>query len=254
MGATPRGSGAMDFGGERADFSVGNRRGFVIYPRGVARGPSAALPWVWYAPTFVNATYPLPKPLHAWYMERLLAAGFCVAGVDVGESWGNPDGRAGFTAFHEVCVAERGLAPRACLLAQSRGGLQHYNWAVEHPEHVRCIAGIYALVNLQGLRLADVRLHAAYGMDAETYARCSAAHNPIERLAPLARRGVPVFSLHGDQDAVVPLAENAAELTRRYRALGGPAELVVLPGLGHAEVPPFFTSQALLEFLLREGR
>jgi pimeloyl-ACP methyl ester carboxylesterase len=67
------------------------------------------------------------------------------------------------------------------------------------------------------------------------------------------RSRVPIFSIHGDQDAIVPLEENVGELTRRYQALGGPAELVVLPGLGHEEVPPFFTSERLLAFFLTQG-
>jgi len=79
-------------------------------------------------------------------------------------------------------------------------------------------------------------------------------HNPLERLAPLAAEHVALFNIHGDNDAIVPLEENVGELTKRYRALGGEAELLVLPGLGHEEIPPFFTSQALLDFFLTTGR
>lgn len=241
---------SQQFGTERFDFAVREWRGFVLLPTAPA---PASRPWVWYAPTFVNDTYPLPKQLHAWYSERLLAAGIHVAGVDVGESWGSPAGRAGFSAFHRACTERFGLADETILWPQSRGGLQCYNWAAERPECVRAIGGIYVLVNLAGLRLADARLHAGYGMDEETFRAHLPAHNPLERLAPLAARRIPLFSIHGDCDAIVPLEENAGELTRRYRALGGPAELVVLPGLGHAEVPPFFTSQALLDFFLRHA-
>ena len=41
-------------------------------------------------------------------------------------------------------------------------------------------------------------------------------HNPVARLAPLAKAGVPIFHIHGDSDAVVPLngcAETVAALT-----------------------------------------
>ena len=254
QGVSNGGVWSKQFGGERLDFAVDGRRGFVVFPAGASPRTSVPYPWVWYAPTFVNDTYPLPKELHAWYTERLLGAGFCVAGVDVGESWGNPDGRAGFTAFHQACVTSLGLSSKACLWPQSRGGLQHYNWAAEHPECVQGIGGIYTLVNLFGLRVADVRLHTAYGMEEETFRRQAYLHNPIDRLAPIARHRVPVFNVHGDSDAVVPLDENVGKLTKRYRALGGEAELLVLPGLGHEEVPAFFTNQALLEFFLNRGR
>ena len=49
----------------------------------------------------------------------------------------------------------------------------------------------------------------------------AAAYAIIERLAPLAKAGVPVLHVHGDRDRVVPLDDNSAEFARRYRALGG---------------------------------
>jgi fermentation-respiration switch protein FrsA (DUF1100 family) len=91
-------------------------------------------------------------------------------------------------------------------------------------------------------------------LDEETFRGQSAQHNPINRLAPIVAQRIPIFNIHGDQDAIVPLEENVGELTRRYQALGGPAELVVLPGLGHEEVPPFFTSERLLAFFLAQAQ
>ena len=40
-----------------------------------------------------------------------------------------------------VEAGEMGLAPKACLLAQSRGGLMHYNWAAENPGRVGPVVG-----------------------------------------------------------------------------------------------------------------
>lgn len=76
-------------------------------------------------------------------------------------------------------------------------------------------------------------------------------NNPIDRLAPLAHAGVPILHLHGDADKVVPLDANTLEFARRYNALGGRAEVEVIHGKGHEEVPEFFQSQHLLDFLLR---
>ncbi len=39
-----------------------------------------------------------------------------------------------------------------------------------------------------------------------------ARHNPVDRIEPLARAGVPVLHIHGDQDTVVPLKVNSAKL------------------------------------------
>ena len=80
--------------------------------------------------------------------ERFLKAGIAIAGVDVGESYGNPKGRATYAALHQHLVEKRGLAKRACLLARSRGGLMLYSWAAENPDKVACITGIYPVCNI----------------------------------------------------------------------------------------------------------
>ena len=77
--------------------------------------------------------------------EQWLNSGFAIGGVDVGESYGNPAGRAAFTEFYRAVVNRYGLSQKACLLPQSRGGLMLYNWAAEHPDWVQCIGGIYAV-------------------------------------------------------------------------------------------------------------
>jgi len=64
---------------------------------------------------------------------------------------------------------------------------------------------------------------------------------------------VPVLHLHGDADALVPLEAHSAPFIRRYRELGGPAELIVIPGKGHAEIKEYFEHPALLEFFLTQG-
>ena len=58
-------------------------------------------------------------------------------------------------------------------------------------------------------------------------------HNPLDRLQPLAKAGVPLFAIHGDTDVVVPLERNSGEMARRYAALGGKMDLVVPKGQGH---------------------
>jgi pimeloyl-ACP methyl ester carboxylesterase len=75
-------------------------------------------------------------------------------------------------------------------------------------------------------------------------------HNPVLRLAPLAAAKVPILHLHGDHDSVVPLDLHSGELVRRYRELGGSIELVVIPGAEHEEIPAFFESPRVPEFLI----
>ena len=233
----------------RLDFAVPGGRGFVVLPAEPQRKQD--MPWLWYAPTFVDGRVPLPSALHDYYMKPLLAGGFAIAGVDVGESWGSPAGRAAFTAFHEHATRQFHLAPKACLFAQSRGGLMLYNWAVEHPDLVQCVGAIYPVCTFMPDRM-DI-IAAACGLTPEELARRGAEHSPLERPAPLAAARVPVLHLHGDVDAMVPLEAHSRPFIRRYRELGGPAELIVIPGKGHEEVREYFEHPALREFFLTQG-
>lgn len=222
--------------------------GFIILPEGQAG--EKGRPWVWYAPT----TGAHPNKNNGWLLSRLLARGFAVCGVNVGESFGSPKGVKTYDAFYEHVVTAYGLSPKACLLPQSRGGLMLYNWAATggNASRVRCIGGIYPVCDLRswpGLAGAC----RAYGMTVDQLRDSLAQHNPVDRLAPLAKARVPILHLHGDADRVVPLGPNSQELVRRYQALGGQAELVVVPGKGHAEVPAYFHSEKLLRFFLTHG-
>ena len=49
----------------------------------------------------------------------------------------------------------------------------------------------------------------------------------------------------------MPMSANSTELASRYRELGGSAEIVVLPGLGHGG-QELYESEPLLNFLLAE--
>ena len=94
----------------------------------------------------------------------------------------------------------------------------------------------------------------AYGLSAAELEAHLSEHNPIERLAPLAKAGVPILHIHGDADAVVPLEKNSAELARRYRALKGKIRLIVVPGKGHQVCTEFFQCQELVDFVITHAR
>ena len=244
---------SKEYGAARVDFAVSGGSGFVIKPNGTE--PAGLKPWVWYAPTFVKARPEMgryPNKSLDWLFTRLLAKGVWIAGVDVGESWGNSRGRKAYTQFYKYVRKNYALSARPCLLAQSRGGMMLYNWAVEHAHNVGCIAGIYPVTNLEGWPgLGGERIQQAYGMSEAELRKHLGKNNPIDRLAPLARAKVPIFHIHGDADQVVPLEQNTLELVRRYKAMDGEAEVEVIHGKGHEEVPEFFQSERLFDFLLR---
>ena len=60
-----------------------------------------------------------------------------------------------------------------------------------------------------------------------------------------------ILHIHGDKDELVPMAANSTELARHYKSLGGSAEIVTIPGLGHGG-KVLYESEPLLKFLLAE--
>jgi pimeloyl-ACP methyl ester carboxylesterase len=228
-------------------FSVEGRTAFVILPKPEAQ--VAGMPWVWYAPTLPG----LPGPEEAWMFRRFRDAGVAVAGIDVGESYGSPDGRALYTSLYRELVEKRRFSKKPCLLARSRGGLMLTNWAVEHPGSVAGIAGIYPVCDLRSYPGIE-KAASAYRMTPEQLADALAMHNPIDRVEPLARAGVPVLHLHGDQDTVVPLGANSAELARRYRRFGGEMKLLVIEGRGHDMWPGWFQNGELVDFAIARAK
>jgi len=224
-------------------FEVDGHTAFVILPKRQEQG--SPTPWVWYAPTLPG----YPEDRERWMFEKFLAAGMAVAGVDVGESYGSPKGRAVYSSLYRELLENHRLARKACLLVRSRGGLMLYTWASENADAIACIAGIYPVCNLRsypGLAKAC----GAYGLsEAELTAQLD-RHNPIDRLAPLAKANVPIFHIHGDVDTTVPLEDNSGELARRYRQLGGNAQLIVPKGQGHNYWTGFFQCQELVDFII----
>ena len=185
--------------------------------------------------------------------ERLLMAGIAIAGIDVGESYGSPKGRALYSALHKHLGEKHGLAKQACLLARSRGGLMLYSWAAENPDKVRCITGIYPVCNIASYPGLP-RASGAYELTAVRLKAQLAKHNPIDRLAPLAKAKVPIFHIHGDMDRVVPLDKNSAMIKQRYDKLGGPMTLEVVEGQGHNMWLGWFQSQKLVDFVVKHAK
>lgn len=238
--------GKMDFGARRDEFEVDGAEAFVLHPaRPAANGTR---PWVWYAPTIGNN----PGASNAWLIQKLLDRGFYVVGLYVGETFANPRSREQFAAFYHHLRQEYQLAPQASLIAQSRGGLNHYNFAADHPEWVNCIAGIYTVGDIRSYPGLE-RAAPAYGLTPEALEKEVAKHTPVARLEPIAAAKIPILHVHGDSDKVVPIEQNSGAIAKRYRELGGEMELIVVPGKGHEFDTAFFESQPILDFLLKHG-
>ena len=239
--------------GKLITLRVGDRFAYLIKPSGKL-DPSKR--WVWIFP-FEHALRTTSGSVeHQFYVNELLAAGFHVAGIDVGVSCGSPRAAERCEEFHRLLIEQHGLNPRARLMAQSNGGLIAYAWAYRHPSSVDRIAGIYPATDLHswpGLQnlVAYPAKGLGFDLTQEQLAPRLAEFNPIDNLAPLAKARAKLLHIHGDHDKLVPIEVNSVELVRRYKSLGGSAELIVVKGFGHGGAP-FFQSRRLVAYLLAD--
>lgn len=223
-------------------FTVDGCTAFVIpAPKAAADRPK---PWVWYAPTLPN----LPGKAEQWMFQRFTDAGIAIAGIDVGESYGSPAGRKSYSALYAELTQRRGYAAKMVLLARSRGGLMTLSWAADNADKVAGFAGVYPVCNIASYPRVE-RAAGAYQMTKEELNAKLAEHNPIDRLAPLARAKVPLFAIHGAIDTLVPLDLNSGLVKERYTALGGEMQLVVPADQGHNMWSGFFECQELVDFV-----
>jgi hypothetical protein len=225
-------------------FSVQGHVAFVILPR----TSSVSTPWVWYAPTLPG----LPGREEQWMFERFTSAGIAIAGIDVGESYGSPEGRRLFSELYNELTERRGFSPKPVMLGRSRGGLMTLSWAEVNAGKVAAFAGIYPVCNIASYPGVE-KASGAYGLSPEELAAHLKEYNPLDRLPSLAKAGVPLFAIHGDVDSLVPLEQNSAEMKRRYEALGGHMQLVVPKGQGHNMWEGFFRSEELVDFVLKNA-
>jgi len=237
--------------GELIPLRVRERNAYVVKP---TKKVDPQKRWIWVFPFWLTVNDGHGRLHHRFYVEHYLEAGFHVVGIDIGTSCGSPSGAKLCHEFYELLRDQYGLAPKARLLGQSNGGLMAYSFAFHYPECVERIGGICPATDfrtwptLQNV-VAFPEKGLAYDLTLPELERRQAEFNPVDNLAPLAKAGVKILHIHGDQDELVPMPANSTELARRYKELGGSAEIVLLPGLGHGG-QILYESRPLLEFLI----
>jgi dipeptidyl aminopeptidase/acylaminoacyl peptidase len=230
-------------------FEIEGKPAFVLLPPEAKR--QTPQPWTMYAP----ALPAYPDEHEAWMHRQFVDAGIAVAGIDAGEAYGSPKGRAACSALYDELVNNRGFAAKPCLLGRSRGGLWVTNWAVENTDKVAGIAGIYPVLDFRtypGLEKAAP----AYELSvAELQAQLN-EQNPIARVDPLVKARTPIFIIHGDVDEVVPLEPNSAALAKKYQAAGAGDSVIlkIVEGQGHNFHEAFFTCQELVDFAIERAQ
>lgn len=234
--------------------TVHNRTAYLIQPKGDVDPQKR---WIWICPFWLGINHGDGRVVeHQNYVEKFLAAGFHVAGVDVGTSCGSPAGADVCHEFYMLLRKKYDLNPKARLIGQSNGGLIALAWAFRHPDCVDKLGNIYPATDFRSWpKLPQVITYPepglGYNLTLDELTARIAEFNPIDNLAPLAKAKVRILHIHGDKDDVVPMPENSTEFARRYAAMGGEAKIVVVPGLGHGG-KAFYESDALAEFLLAD--
>ena len=234
--------------GTKQTFKLNGYPAFVMIPK--QKGKKERIPWVWYAPTLGNG---LPGAHEHWMFNQFHKHGLAIAGIDVGESYGAPKGVLAFQNLYEHLITNKSFSRRPVLLARSRGGLMLYAWAVQYPQSVGAIAGIYPVCNLisyPGL----TRAAPAFQLTPDQLNNNLSTLNPIARLRPLAEARVPILHIHGDQDRVVPLEMNSQLLAKRIDAMGGNVKIDIIHGQGHNLWKGWFTNRELTDFIIKHAR
>ncbi|MDV6029113.1 MAG: sulfatase-like hydrolase/transferase [Phycisphaera sp. RhM] len=230
-------------------FFVAGRHAFLMKPDSAADA-KLGKPWIFYAPALSR----YPDTHESWMHQQFLDAGVAVAGIDVGEAYGSPHSQPFFDALYDEMVS-RGYSTKPALLGRSRGGLYVSRFAIERPERVAAIGGIYPVLDYTSYPGVE-RAAAVYGVSADDLQRRQDELNPVKNLDVIAEAGIPVYVIHGTDDRVVPIDRNSAELESAYQSAGS-ADAITLErvdGQGHNFWEGFFRSQKLIDFLITEAK
>jgi pimeloyl-ACP methyl ester carboxylesterase len=212
----------------RIDFRVGNRSAILVQPK----SPAPGRPWIWRTEFFGHE----PQADIA-----LLAKGFHLAYIDVQNLYGAPVALDAMDALYDDLLKTHQLSSKTTLIGMSRGGLFAFNWAALHPDRV---ASLYVDAPVCDFKSwpggkgkgpgspADwSQLLAAYNLTEP--AALAYGKNPVDNLAPIAKAGIPILAVIGQEDEAVPVSENIDVVEKRYLALGGRIQVIRKPGGKH---------------------
>ena len=171
----------------------------------------------------------------------LLNQGFHVVYVDVVDLYGNKVAVNRLSDFYTFLIKNFGLNKRTVLEGMSRGGLDAFNWASENTDKVFCIYVDAPVCDIkswpggqgkgQGSKNDWEKCLKAYDLTEISVKEFKGI--PLNNCMQLAKAKIPIISVCGDADTVVPFEENSLKLAEIYRSAGGKIELIVKKGIGH---------------------
>ncbi|GAA3628367.1 sialate O-acetylesterase [Flavivirga jejuensis] len=171
----------------------------------------------------------------------LLEKGFHVAYINVGGLFGNEKAIQIWDDFYNTITTKYNLNTKVVLEGMSRGGLIVFNWANRNASKVACI---YVDAPVCDFKSWPGGKGVGEG-NPSTWETCLKQYdfsekeallyngNPVNHLEYLASNKVPILSVVGDIDNVVPVIENTALLQKRLIALGWDLTIIRKPKVGH---------------------
>lgn len=170
----------------------------------------------------------------------LLERGFHVVYCEVGTFFGSPEAVKRWDDFYAL-TRQLKLSKKPVIEGMSRGGLISLNWAAKNPNKVGAIyvdAPVLDFKSWPGGKGTGKgsprdwnRCKDVYGFSEEE--ALAYDKNPLDQLKPLAEAKVPIISVCGMVDKVVPFEENTGILEKRYQELGGTIRVIRKENVGH---------------------
>ncbi|MDR1958275.1 MAG: alpha/beta hydrolase [Planctomycetaceae bacterium] len=215
-------------GYDQYEFEVEGRPCRVVVPR----KPAGGNPWSWRAVFWGHE----PQTEIA-----LLENGYYLASIECSDLLGSPENIKQRDAFYKFLTEEYEFAEKPVLIGMSRGGLCVLRWAIANPDKVSCLyidAPVCDFKSWPGGKGKGKgspgdwkQVLNVYHLTEEEALKFEG--NPVDAFQPLAERKIPIISVCGDSDEVVPYEENTKILAERYKNAGAPMDVFVKPGLGH---------------------
>jgi pimeloyl-ACP methyl ester carboxylesterase len=213
----------------RVDFQFNGHDCILVQPYHAAKGK----PWIWRTEFFGHE----PQA-----DSSLLSKGFYVAFIDMHDLYGAPAAIVIMDSFYHYLVNTKHLHPKTVLEGFSRGGLYALNWAAANPSQTGCIyldAPVCDFKSWPGGKGKGAGsahdwqlLKSVYGFqnDADAIAY---QYNPVDNYHTMAAHKIPILSVCGTADTVVPVDENSQLLKSRYEKEGGYMMIIEKKGVDH---------------------